>query len=136
MIACFPRSSCPAHQLLSAIDTDGNGVLDLNEVFASLVDWSDLHKDENWNAWCKKMFENLDIDKSGAIDLEELTKLLPKNMEGQRTVNALRMLREVDTNGDGKISYEEFMQMMNAEDEFLLVEFDSRMSQGSLGENA
>ena len=41
----------------------------------------------------------------------------------------------MDTNGDGKISYEEFMQMMNAEDEFLLVEFDSRMSQGSLGES-
>ena len=81
------------------------------------------------------MFENLDIDKSGAIDLDELTKLLPQNMKGQRTVNALRMLREVDTNGDGKISYEEFMQMMNAEDEFLLVEFDSRMSQGSLGES-
>ena len=81
------------------------------------------------------MFENLDIDQSGAIDLEELTKLLPANMKGQRTVNALRMLREVDTNGDGIISYEEFMQMMNAEDEFLLVEFDSRLSTsfGSLG---
>ena len=91
-------SPCPspilstAHQLLSAIDTDGNGVLDLNEVFASLVDWSDLHKDENWPAWCRKMFEKLDVDSSGAIDLEELTKVLPKSMEGQRTVNALRML--------------------------------------------
>ena len=133
--AGYQLADSEAHQLLSAIDTDGNGVLDLNEIFASLVDWSDLHKDKNWPDWCRKMFENLDIDKSGAIDLDELTKLLPQNMKGQRTVNALRMLREVDTNGDGKISYEEFMQMMNAEDEFLLVEFDSRMSQGSLGES-
>ena len=134
--AGYRLADSEAQQLLSAIDTDGNGVLDLNEVFASLVDWDDLHKDENWPTWCKKMFENLDIDKSGSIDLEELTKLVPPNMKGQRTVNALRMLREVDTNGDGKISYEEFMHMMNAEDEFLLVEFDSRLSQGSLGDSA
>lgn len=125
-----------AQQLLSAIDTDGNGVLDLNEVFASLVDWNDLQKDENWPRWCRKMFEKLDIDRSGFIDLEELAKLVPSNMKGQRTVNALRMLREVDTNGDGKISYEEFMHMMNAEDEFLLVEFDSRLSQTSFGDSA
>ena len=82
------------------------------------------------------MFEKLDIDRSGFIDLEELAKLVPSNMKGQRTVNALRMLREVDTNGDGKISYEEFMHMMNAEDEFLLVEFDSRLSQTSFGDSA
>jgi calcium-dependent protein kinase len=124
-----------AQQLLSAIDTDGNGVLDLNEIFASLVDWNDLQKDENWPRWCKKMFEKLDMDRSGFIDLEELAKLVPSNMRGQRTVNALRMLREVDTNGDGKISYEEFMHMMNAEDEFLLVEFDSRLSQASFGDS-
>ena len=133
--AGYQLADSEAQQLLSAIDTDGNGVLDLNEIFASLVDWDELQKGENWPTWCRKMFENLDIDQSGAIDLEELTKLLPANMKGQRTVNALRMLREVDTNGDGIISYEEFMQMMNAEDEFLLVEFDSRLSTsfGSLG---
>ena len=118
-------------QLMQSIDIDGNGVLDLNEVFASLVDWEDLHSDEHWPDWCNKMFDKLDADHSGAIDLDEITKLLPANMIGQRRVNAMRMLREVDTNEDGKISYEEFMRMMNAEDEFLLVEFDSRLSLGS-----
>ena len=53
-------------------------------------------------------FNNFDKDKSGTIDKSEIKALLgccdPDNIE--------KIMKQVDKDGDGAISYEEFAQMM------------------------
>ena len=72
------------------------------------------------------MFDELDADGSGTIDVDELVSALPDSFSGQRHVYARRILREVDSNGDGQISWTEFMEMLQGE-ELDLGQFDARI---------
>ena len=59
----------------------------------------------------KEMFKEMDVDGNGTITPEELQKVMEE--QGERLHDAVLhvMVAMADTDGDGKINFEEFLQM-------------------------
>ena len=60
----------------------------------------------------KRAFRVLDRDSNGYITVRELREWVTKLGEKLTQKEAADLVREADTNGDGKISIEEFVAMM------------------------
>jgi len=91
-------------ETLSQLDTDGSGAIDYTEFIAATLSTKQyLKREVLWAA-----FRVFDTDGSGQIDREELKFVLQD--ENVQRVDCI--LREVDLNGDGKISFDEFCEMM------------------------
>ncbi|KAF5838700.1 kinase-like domain-containing protein [Dunaliella salina] len=105
-------------QLLRGIDANYDGQIDLNEFVTTLLDWDELQKQQTWQTYIDMAFNKIDTDGDGYISLEELMDLIPAQPRGaaggelERQVEARAMLREADTNEDGKISKEEFYSLL------------------------
>lgn len=94
--------------LMEAADTDGNGVLDYREFIAASFHWHRLGNDEHLH----KAFTHFDKNGSGYIEIEELREALVDDL-GPNDIEVMNdIVREVDTDKDGRISYEEFAAMM------------------------
>ncbi|KAF5184953.1 Calcium-dependent protein kinase, partial [Thalictrum thalictroides] len=96
--------------LMEAADADGNGSLDYGEFVAVAVHIRKMGNDEH----LRKAFAFFDSNKNGYIEVEELRDALHDEVEptNEDVINAI--LRDVDTDKDGRISYEEFTSMMKA----------------------
>ncbi|WOL11686.1 calcium-dependent protein kinase 20 [Canna indica] len=96
--------------LMEAADVDGNGTLDYGEFVAVSIHLRKIGNDEHLH----KAFSHFDRNKSGYIEIEELTESLADDLgpNHEEVINGI--IRDVDTDKDGKISYEEFAAMMKA----------------------
>ncbi|XP_074581207.1 calcium-dependent protein kinase 20-like [Curcuma longa] len=96
--------------IMEAADVDGNGTLDYGEFVAMSMHLKKIGNDEHLH----KAFQYFDQDKSGFIEIEELRSCLANDLgpNHEEVINAI--IRDVDTDKDGKISYEEFAAMMKA----------------------
>ncbi|OAY30978.1 calcium-dependent protein kinase 10 [Manihot esculenta] len=96
--------------LMEVADVDGNGVLDYGEFVAVTIHLQKMENDEHF----RRAFMFFDKDDSGYIELDELREALADEY-GETDSNVLNdIMREVDTDKDGCISYEEFVAMMKA----------------------
>ncbi|KAA8540913.1 hypothetical protein F0562_024949 [Nyssa sinensis] len=96
--------------LMDVADVDGNGTLDYGEFVAVTIHLQRLENDEHF----RKAFNFFDKDGSGYIELDELREALADE-SGETDADVLNeIMREVDTDKDGQISYEEFVVMMKA----------------------
>ncbi|KAM1340294.1 hypothetical protein ACFX2H_038709 [Malus domestica] len=94
--------------LMEVADVDGNGVLDYGEFAAVTIHLQKLENDEHLH----RAFVFFDKDGSGYIELGELREGL-RDESGETDIEVLNdIMREVDTDKDGRISYEEFVAMM------------------------
>ncbi|KAL0725815.1 hypothetical protein Bca4012_040414 [Brassica carinata] len=94
--------------LIEAVDTKGKGTLDYGEFVAVSLHLQKVANDEH----LRKAFSYFDKDGNGYILPEELCEAL-KEDGGDDCVNVANdIFQEVDTDKDGKISYEEFAAMM------------------------
>uniref|UniRef100_A0A0D3H2Q4 Calcium-dependent protein kinase n=1 Tax=Oryza barthii TaxID=65489 RepID=A0A0D3H2Q4_9ORYZ len=91
--------------LLEAADTDGNGTLDCDEFVTVSVHLKKMSNDE----YLAAAFNYFDKDGSGFIELDELREEVGPNEQA-----ILEILRDVDTDKDGRISYQEFELMMKS----------------------
>lgn len=64
--------------------------------------------------YLRATFDMFDKDRSGKIDNGEVVDLLNgEELKGLASKEAIaQALKEIDTNGDGEIDFDEFMQMM------------------------
>ncbi|SDY10403.1 calmodulin [Amycolatopsis xylanica] len=84
-------------RVLSKLDRDGNGRIDLDEFIAFARPMMQVHQET---------FRRLDRDNSGFITGAELSLSgLPRHQVDQ-------LLRIADRNGDGRISFNEFVRAM------------------------
>ncbi|CAM4934006.1 unnamed protein product [Rotaria socialis] len=117
-------SSSELHQILSALnfkptdslvrkvmkemDIDGNGTIEFNE-FAKVM--GRIYERKFTNDEMHRAFKCFDADDSGYITRDELREVLHQmnqNVSEERIADALS---QIDTDHDGKISFEEFSQL-------------------------
>lgn len=132
-------------QLISRVDTNKDGSLQLSEFTAGMIDWPAMQEDSRWDTWVNRAFDKLDQNGDGFIELGELESLIGASMrplyisegdndEAERILEARNMLREADTNGDGLVSREEFAELLTVggTEPDLLFLYDTRL-RGGLG---
>lgn len=100
-------------QLLAGLDVNHDGNVTFDEFAACLVDWRQLQENKRWAEWVELAFNKFDANQDGYIGLDELmAQLSEQETQSERLLEAKRMLREADLNGDGRISREEFCDLL------------------------
>ncbi|KAE9591998.1 putative protein kinase CAMK-CDPK family [Lupinus albus] len=94
--------------LLEAIDGNGRGTLEYGEFVAVFLHVKRMANDEH----LRKAFSYFDKDANGYIEPDELRNALMEDGAEDCTDVANDIFQEVDTDKDGRISYEEFVAMM------------------------
>lgn len=89
-------------RILKQADIDGDGTLSYNELVLSTVQRKLSAKEERlWHAFCK-----LDLNRDGQLSGNEIMQVL-----GESSNEACKMIEEADKNGDGKIDFDEFLDV-------------------------
>lgn len=94
-------------KMFDAIDTDGNGTIDYSEFLMATISEQQLLSKEK----LKAAFNMFDKDGSGTIDKQEIKDVLGAD-GGMDEQQLEKIIREVDEDDDGEISFEEFENMM------------------------
>lgn len=94
--------------LIESVDTNGKGTLDYGEFVAISLHLKKMANDEHLH----KAFSYFDKDGNGYIVPQELQDALMEDGDMDSANVANDIFQEVDTDKDGKISYEEFAAMM------------------------
>lgn len=88
--------------IMAGIDVDNDDKIDANEFLAATLDMNVHIREEN----IRRAFNVFDVDRSGSISVSELEAVL-----GSAEM-ARQLLGDIDLNGDGVVSYDEFKAMM------------------------
>ncbi|KAK2641151.1 hypothetical protein Ddye_022914 [Dipteronia dyeriana] len=96
--------------LMNAADVDGDGSLNYGEFVAVSVHLKKMGNDEHLH----KAFSFFDRNQSGYIEIEELRDALNDEVDTSSEEVISAIMHDVDTDKDGRISYEEFAVMMKA----------------------
>lgn len=103
-------AECDVQILMDVGDVDKDGFLDYGEFVAISVHLRKMANEEH----LKKAFEFFDKNQNGYIEIDELREALADEIEtnSEEVINAI--MQDVDTDKDGRISYDEFSTMMKA----------------------
>ncbi|KAK1384156.1 Calcium-binding allergen Ole e 8 [Heracleum sosnowskyi] len=95
---------------MEEIDTDHDGFINAEE-FVKFCN-TDFNNDGGMKE-LEEAFETYDINKNGFISVSELHQILTKLGEERTEEDCKKMIKSVDSDGDGFINFEEFKIMMN-----------------------
>ncbi|XP_022941058.1 calcium-dependent protein kinase 29-like [Cucurbita moschata] len=94
-------------QLMDAADVDRSGMIDYGEFITATMHRHRLEKEDN----IYKTFQFFDVDKSGFITRDEVKQaMIQYKMGDEDTIDEI--LNDIDIDGDGKINFDEFVNMM------------------------
>ncbi len=94
---------------MEKLDFNNNGSIDYSEFLIANIDTNKLLNEEK----LKEAFELFDVDHSGTITTDEIKKVLGGNSASNIDDNEWeRIMEEVDADGNGEISFEEFKLMV------------------------
>ncbi|KQJ84031.1 calcium-dependent protein kinase 12 [Brachypodium distachyon] len=100
-------SEAEVQKLLEAVDVDKSGSIDYTEFLTAMMNKHKMEKEED----LIRAFQHFDKDNSGYISREELKQAMTEYGIGDEA-NIKEVLDEVDKDKDGRIDYEEFVEMM------------------------
>jgi calcium-dependent protein kinase len=98
--------------MLKSVDSDGSGQIDYTEFLAACLERRQyIQEDRMWSA-----FRVFDTDVNGKISKKELGIILAGGkLDDVCKTNVESIMEVTDKDGDGEISFEEFVTMMKAE---------------------
>jgi calcium-dependent protein kinase len=97
-------------KVMSVIDVDKNGYIEYEEFLRATLDKEKLLSREN----IKIAFDLFDQDSSGFISKEELRNVLGRGQSKDVPDNVwASIIKEIDSNSDGEISFDEFYEVMS-----------------------
>ena len=67
----------------------------------------------NEQRYFQKLFDKMDRNKNGRISINEIRYIIRKSNENISEEEIELLIKEVDTDGDGLISFDEFLVFMN-----------------------
>ena len=98
-------------EIMNTIDQDKSGQISIEEFLRATINYENLVTEKN----LKYAFDYFDKDHSGYLSPDEIKEVLGLNDNSEETMKLVNdIMKEVDTNGDGQISYEEFKAMMTS----------------------
>ncbi|KAF7805350.1 calmodulin-like protein 3 [Senna tora] len=102
-------------QMIDKIDMNGDGCVDIGE-FGELYQSLMNGRDEEEEVDMREAFNVFDQNGDGFITVEELRSVLSSLglKQGKAVEDCKKMIMKVDVDGDGKVDYNEFKQMMKA----------------------
>lgn len=102
--------SVEAEAVFRSMDTDHDDTIAYSEFLAaSLQGRVKVYEDV-----LRRTFQTFDRDESGFIGTDDLQSVLGEHFEG---ADAKQLISEADTNGDGRIDYDEFLQYFHKHEE-------------------
>ena len=97
--------------IFNNIDTDHNGYIEYEEFIRAAVDKEYFLSDN----FLRFAFDYFDRDKNGQISFDEIKQIFYQNDKNKHNSEAQKQLQksfeEMDINGDGILSFEEFVEM-------------------------
>ncbi|KAI7725385.1 hypothetical protein M8C21_015955 [Ambrosia artemisiifolia] len=100
-------------QTMKTIDTDSDGYINLEE-FTRFCIGNEQHEEDD-DGGIKELheaFEMYDLNKNGLISATELHQILTRLGERCTVDDCVKMIKSVDSDGDGCVNFEEFKKMM------------------------
>jgi calmodulin len=100
-------------EVVSKLDQDGSGSIEFGEFEKYVID-NNLSKPtaDEFGSEMKEAFEMFDSDSSGYIDAGEFKMFMTTLGDKMADEDIQEIMKEIDTNGDGKIDYQEFCTHM------------------------
>ncbi|KAK3033925.1 hypothetical protein RJ639_034725 [Escallonia herrerae] len=102
--------------MINEVDADQNGTIDFPE-FLNLMSRKmkvNYYTDTDSEEELREAFKVFDKDQNGSISAAELHHVMTNLGEKLTDEEVNEMIREADLDGDGQVSYEEFVRMMLA----------------------
>jgi calcium-dependent protein kinase len=103
-------------EIMKLIDQDKSGEISIEEFLRATVDRENLVTEKN----LKLAFDYFDKDHSGSLTPDEVKDVLGLTDDNEKTTKIVNdIMKEIDVNGDGVISYDEFKLMMTNNNNFM-----------------
>ena len=93
------------------MDKNNDGIISFAEFLEIMAVETEINK-ENGGYVLRAVFKQFDEDKNGTISALEIQKLLTKLGDNLSEKEVNEIIRGVDSDADGKIDYEEFVNML------------------------
>ncbi|WIA19516.1 hypothetical protein OEZ85_004126 [Tetradesmus obliquus] len=132
----YELSEVEVRQLMSQLDHNGDGYVSYDEWLALTLDWTAAQRSSNWETWVRQVFDRFDGDGSGRISTAELLELVGRHGPGFTSEldeepylipdTVPSMMRRVDADGDGSMSFDEFLGLLQTDAADQLELFSSR----------
>jgi calcium-dependent protein kinase len=97
-----------AEHIMAHVDFDNNGCIEFSEWCSASMDKRNLLSKDRLRA----AFTIFDKNGNGTIDFLEVKELLGRGGVDSQDAEFKEMIKEMDINGDGEISFDEFEAMM------------------------
>jgi len=108
----------PMMELFSLIDTDDDGTIDFK---AFLVGITFMSRKTSVEDGCEFLFQALDADNTGKIDIDSLTSIFKKVFRKADRKSAERIMRAADPKGTGYVDKDAFVAFIKKNPEYLLI---------------
>jgi calcium-dependent protein kinase len=103
-------------EIMKNIDQDNSGEISIEEFLRATLDYENIATEKN----LKLAFEYFDKDQSGNLSPDEIRDVLGLTGNNKKVENLINdIIKEIDSDGDGLISFEEFKKMMKNNKEIL-----------------